>query len=102
MSPEDISLLQKLYSNCRSELDATIKINQELTAEIERLTKPKTVVIASIADEKTFTIDNKVYRFRMPAIMLKGQKITPLEVMADENLQRELVRKKSGFIQELN
>lgn len=102
MSPEDILLLQKLHTNCKAELYATIKINEELTAEIERLTRPQTVVARPGIDEKTFKIDNRVFGFRMPAIIYKGQKISPFEVMADESLQHELVRIKSGFIYEKN
>jgi hypothetical protein len=105
MTPEEISLLQKMYANCKAELDATVKINQELSAQVEKLTAyPASAPAPAKTDnsDSFFKVDGQTFGFKKPAIIHKGQKITPLEVMADESLQRELVSIKSGFIYHKN
>lgn len=73
------------------ELATTREVNKALTDKIEQEpAKEKT------AD--TFEIDGKTIGFAFSKMNHKGTVITPAEVLASEELQRELVEIKSGML----
>lgn len=86
-----------------TELEATLKINEELVAEIEDLKQhqpPPTPTVVS-AKGLSFTHNKVQYGFNFPRINLGGKNITAEEICTDEALQAKLVAIKSGMIKPL-
>jgi hypothetical protein len=101
MTDEEIQALQ-------NELAAVYQHNAALQEEIEMILalgdvkQPRSAQSTQMMANATFTLDGKTYGFNFGAAVYKGQKITPLEIAADENLQRELISKSAGIIKELD
>lgn len=97
-SSEDVEAL-------KNELAAVYKVNEELRSEIEALTaggakKNGTPPVGNMK-QYTFMYEEQQYGFNYPAIMHKGQRLTPVEICTDENLQAELVQKNAGILKKL-
>ena len=76
-------------------------INQELQAELEKATAlapkvdaPKVLTLST----ETFEKDGVKYGFVYPAVQLDGNKITADDVLANVELQAQLIEMESGFI----
>lgn len=83
----------------QQELDTTVKINEELTRQIETTPINQVSVIdKSEVSKKTFKVEGETYGFKKLAVMYKGQKVGADEVLASKDLQAELVKIQSGLI----
>ncbi len=97
--------LSTQFAEKESELQKTYQVNESLSLEIEKLTAvansvnalpaPKGKIILS---DYGFESGGKRYGFRYAAMTIGKQKITPVEVVADETLQKKLIDTNSGMI----
>ena len=95
--------LVDIVLKAQSEISLTVKVNEGLTKKVESLEKkvkeaPKAEVNASRISDKTFKIGEDEYGFRKAGINHKNNVITANEVLASEDLQKELVTIGSGMI----
>lgn len=102
---QEVAALKKVLLEKENELAAVYQVNEALREEVEQLSKAGNIPLKPQASPLTahrFTLDGETFGFKYPAVMYKGQKITPVEIMADENLQRELLGIKSGMLKKLD
>lgn len=89
----------------QAELALVYKVNEELRAEIEALTrggaKGNGKPPEGVHHQHRFKFDGEEYGFNYPVIHHKGKKLTSLEIINDENLQRELVEKRAGILKKI-
>jgi hypothetical protein len=88
------------------ENEALTAVNEELTAKVEELSKePATSETAEEKKpeipEETFAIGKKKYRFVTPVFVYNQQRIIAAAALKDSTLLAELVKIRSGFIQEV-
>jgi predicted nuclease with TOPRIM domain len=100
-----IEKLQTENVALKTENEALTAVNEELTAKLEELSKEPAK--SEEAEEKkpeipqdTFTVGKKKYRFITPVFVYNKQRITAEAAIKDNTLLAELVKIKSGFIQE--
>ncbi len=91
----------------QTRLDHALAANDALTFEIEMLTsatsktpaeKKETVIKL---DDYSFEHDGVKYGFNYGKLSLKGNVITPVEVVADKALQKHLVESKTSMLKEI-
>lgn len=103
MTAEPGDLLGQL-SDLQEENRQLLAVNEKLTAKIEELTPKEPTPAKSTAAPKhevsseTFEVEGATYRFRIPAVIFEGHKVTAAEVLANENLQRRMIERKCGMI----
>jgi hypothetical protein len=77
------------------------EINKELSEELEKVTaaapKVEEAKVLTLSSE-TFEKDGIKYGFVYPAVLLDGNKITADDVLADVELQAQLIEMESGFL----
>ncbi len=99
-SSQELVLRQEL-ADAKAELELTLKVNAELTKEVERLApydplnQNKPVLKSSTA---TFTHQGIVYGFAFTQVRYKGRLITADDVLTDTRLQAELIASRSGML----
>ena len=83
----------------KQDLADALDLNKIHEAAIETLsTLPKAIVETVLDKALSFVQEGVEYIFSLPAILHKGVRITPIEVMADKGLQGELIKIGSGMI----
>jgi hypothetical protein len=98
----EIECLKSERKETENELLSVYQVNEELKAEIEKATSGKQPTAGGQPFQtQSFELDGEKYGFQFGATMYKGQKITPVEIMADENLQKELIAINAGIIKKL-
>lgn len=96
---KEVLTLRQQVADLQAELELTLQVNAELTKQVEALAKyAPQATAAPVLSAATFEVDGVSYGFAMPAIMLKGRKITAALVAQDIDLQHQLVAMKSGMI----
>jgi hypothetical protein len=102
---DEKEVLKNKLAETEAELNIVLEVNAQLTLEIERLTseaptqnsQPKTHNL----QEFFFQQDGIKYGFNYFKTKHNGQEITPVEICADAQLQKELISKKAGIIKQL-
>lgn len=98
-----VSDLTKQLAAKNAELDKVTEVNESLGLEIEKLTS-KTPASAPIKAKKlvltdySFEYEGKTYAFRYPVQMFNKVRITPVEVVADASLQKQLIDAKNAMV----
>lgn len=100
---KSVEELTEIVLKSQSEVGLTVKVNEGLTKKVESLEKkikeaPKADAATSRISEKTFKIGDETYGFKKAGINHKNQVITAAEVLASEDLQKELAEIGSGMI----
>jgi hypothetical protein len=97
-SPEE---LVKIVLDKQAELDLTVKINEELDGKVAELSKAVPPVVekakSDISDE-TFEFKKEKFGFKKARIYHKDNLITAAEVLANKELQADLVKIGSGML----
>lgn len=110
-------MMKNPLKNLLPKTDAQLKAeNEQLRQEIERLNAvnrdlqklaegaPVKQVPETSGNEMltlSFVNDGVKYGFNFPALQLGGKKITAVDICADNQLQAELIGKKSGILKRL-
>jgi hypothetical protein len=87
----------------KAEIATLIAVNEALTLQVEELSAktPAEIAVAKVAFSKeTFKVGGVKYGFNktIPAVLFNGEKITAIDVLASEALQKELVDYGSSFV----
>jgi hypothetical protein len=91
--------LTRLHKQAETELATTVKINEELTRQIEAGPTASGVEDKSEGiSTKSFKVGEDTYTFRKKHVLYEGNKIGAAEVLASTDLQKELVKIQSGLI----
>lgn len=90
-----ITQQQEKINSLEKELSLTKTVNEELTTQIESgiITQP-----AAAPATDTFQHDGKTIKFRFNKLHHNGKVITPAQVIASKDLQKELYESKSGML----
>lgn len=98
-----VEQLQAEVDQLKTELDAALKVNEELTAELEKF-KPAEAPKAPDVKEllaKTFKYEKKSYGFNFPYANVDGSKVSTTDVCESKDLQQKLIEMGSGMLKEL-
>ncbi len=99
----EIESIKSEQADKDAELSAVYQVNEELKAEIEKFSAngipPKAQSLPF--QTESFELDGEKYGFNFGATMFKGQKITPVEIIADKELQAALINMNAGIIKKL-
>lgn len=93
-------------AHAEQQLQEVLLVNERLVQEVELMSEkqsaeaPETMA-PGVLLKHTFTHEGQKYGFAIPRVNHKGIIITPVEVCASEDLQKELISKKSGMIKKL-
>jgi hypothetical protein len=91
-----------LIQEKQNELDLTLKINEDLTLQIEELSNAAPAVRpsepTSLVSKETFNVGKKKFGFKKIRMDFNGQIITAVEVLASKELQKNLAAIGSGMI----
>lgn len=90
---QQVTDAKKELKGVSKELADTVKVNIELSKNIEQLPKKE-----AKDKEPGFTIDGVKYGFVYKKTVFEGRNITHEDVIADKELQKRLVSKKIGMI----
>lgn len=91
---QQVTDTKKELKSLSKELADTVKANTELSKTIEQLPKKE-----AKEKEPGFTLDGVKYSFLYHKSVLGGRNITSEDVIADKELQQNLVSKGSGMVQ---
>lgn len=92
--------MQAANAKIAGELKTTVKVNTELAKKIEQ-GPPGVEKAKSAISNKKFKVGDQEFGFKKAAVMYNGNKITAVEVLASEQLQKDLVSIQSGMIYEV-
>lgn len=99
---DEIKALQDELLGVKNELSGVYQHNAALQEEIEKLTSGKqSNGNGQPYQTVTFTLDGEQYGFNFSATNFKGNKISHVEIAADEALQRELIKIGAGILKKL-
>lgn len=107
-APEaELVQLRQQLADKDAELQLTLRVNEQLTAELQRLgqydpqqQQRKAAPVTTSA--ATFQYDGTTYGFAMVQVRYKGQVITYEQVLASDQLQADLVAMGSGMIKKIS
>ncbi|MBV9989369.1 MAG: hypothetical protein JO301_16945 [Chitinophagaceae bacterium] len=99
----EIERLGKENARLQNENKAFDATNKELLQKINEVTDIKNVTKGELKaapsfSDKQFTVDGQTYGFNFPKTTLRKTPITVDDVMASEDMQRELVELGSGML----
>ncbi len=100
---DDLLTLRQELADAKAELAITLRVNEELQAEVRRLSKyePQQKPPAKMS-ASTFDHAGSTFGFVYTQIRYKGELVTHEMVMASQHLQAELVALGSGMIKKIS
>ena len=100
---KQITDLTQSHAELQKNLDDALAVNAKLVQELEKFSDKAASYddVTVDSSELSFTYEGETYGFAQKKITLKKQVITPIEVLASPELQKQLVEMKSGMIKKI-
>jgi predicted Zn-dependent peptidase len=100
--PADKTTLEERLAKAETAINILQKENSTLKAFVSSAPGQKPPTEKPKLPEKTFKVDEKEYKFVVPSFNYKGQLITAVDALTDNEILIDLVKRKSGVIQQIN